>query len=178
MWTSSSQRQLFVKFLSRRNATGRLTIGSLSVPCALGRSGLKVRKREGDGATPIGRYLARFGYFRRDRTMRPATGLTFKTLARRDGWCDAPSDRNYNRRVPMPYPASAERLWRDDRLYDIVIVLSYNERPRVRGRGSAIFMHVAKEELAPTEGCVALRRADIKRILALVGRGAILRIGV
>jgi L,D-peptidoglycan transpeptidase YkuD (ErfK/YbiS/YcfS/YnhG family) len=152
-------------------------IGSLNVPCAVGRSGVKALKREGDGATPAGRYQARFGYIRRDRIMHPHTGLPLRPLKPRDGWCDAPSDRNYNRRVAIPYPASAERLWRDDRLYDIIIVLSYNERPRVRGRGSAVFMHVAREGLAPTEGCVALRRADLKRVLALLGRRATVPIG-
>ena len=93
-----------------------------------------------------------------------------------DGWCDDPVDRNYNRRVRHPYPASAERLWRSDHLYDLVVVLGYNDRPRVAGRGSAIFMHVAGPGFAPTEGCVALRLPDLKRLLEEVPRGAVVTI--
>lgn len=89
-----------------------------------------------------------------------------------DGWCDAPSDRNYNRGVTLPYSASTERMWRDDELYDVVGILDHNARPRVRGRGSAIFLHVARAGYRPTEGCVALARGDLMRVLRLVGRGA------
>lgn len=89
-----------------------------------------------------------------------------------DGWCDAPSDRNYNRPVQLPYPASTERMWRDDGLYDVVGILDHNARPRMRGRGSAIFLHVARDGYRPTEGCVALSRRDLMRVLAIVGRGA------
>jgi L,D-peptidoglycan transpeptidase YkuD (ErfK/YbiS/YcfS/YnhG family) len=94
-----------------------------------------------------------------------------------DGWCDAPGDRNYNRPISHPYPASAERMWRQDQLYDIVVVLGYNDRPRIRGRGSAIFLHVARGNLAPTEGCIALRRSDLEKLLPLIGGRTTLRIG-
>lgn len=93
------------------------------------------------------------------------------------GWCDAPSDRNYNRGVRLPYPASAEEMWRKDGLYDIVVELGYNDRPRARGRGSAIFMHVARTGLLPTAGCVALRRKHLLMVLARLGRRAVIRIG-
>jgi len=93
-----------------------------------------------------------------------------------DGWCDAPADRNYNRLVKHPYPASAERLWRTDRLYDVLIVLDYNERPRVRGGGSAIFVHVAGCDYAPTAGCVALARRHLERLLERLGRHAALSV--
>jgi L,D-peptidoglycan transpeptidase YkuD (ErfK/YbiS/YcfS/YnhG family) len=92
-----------------------------------------------------------------------------RAIRLREGWCDAPADRNYNRPVRHPYPAGAERLWRTDALYDIVVVLDYNDRPRVRGRGSAIFMHVAKPGYAPTEGCIALARAHLLRLLERMG---------
>jgi L,D-peptidoglycan transpeptidase YkuD (ErfK/YbiS/YcfS/YnhG family) len=82
-----------------------------------------------------------------------------------DGWCDDPQDRNYNRQVQHPYPASAERMWREDQLYDLVVVLGYNDRPRIAGRGSAIFMHVASPQMKPTEGCVALKREHLQRLL-------------
>ena len=112
------------------------------------------------GAGPSLRVL-----FRADRLPRPRTALPVQRIGRADGWCDAPGDRNYNRPVRHPYPASAERLWREDALYDVVVVLGHNQRPRLRGAGSAIFMHVARPGYLPTEGCIALRRDHLLRLL-------------
>ncbi|MEQ1652936.1 MAG: L,D-transpeptidase family protein [Hyphomicrobium sp.] len=140
--------------------------------CVLGRGGSKVLKREGDGATPLGRYAAREVLFNPKAQRRPRTGLPVRAIAPRDGWCDAVSDRNYNRPVRHPYPASAERLWRDDGVYDLVVVLDYNIRPRSRNLGSAIFMHVARPGYLPTEGCIALSRADLLKVLRVVRRGS------
>jgi L,D-peptidoglycan transpeptidase YkuD (ErfK/YbiS/YcfS/YnhG family) len=154
-----------VEALSFRCTRGTLCLGSLRFPCALGRSGCTARKREGDGATPIGQWHMRAVLYRPDRLLRPRTALPVRAIRRWDGWCDAPGDRNYNRPVRLPYPASAERLWREDALYDLLVVLDYNERPRARGRGSAIFMHVAKSGYAPTEGCIALARPHLVRLL-------------
>jgi L,D-peptidoglycan transpeptidase YkuD (ErfK/YbiS/YcfS/YnhG family) len=151
---------------------GTLRLGSLSFPCALGRGGCRVRKREGDGATPVGSWRLREVLYRADRLCRPRTRLPVTPLRRDAGWCDAPGDRNYNRLVTLPYPAGAEHLWRADRLYDLVVVLDYNVRPRVRHRGSAIFLHVASAGLTPTEGCIALARAHLLRLLRAVGREA------
>jgi L,D-peptidoglycan transpeptidase YkuD (ErfK/YbiS/YcfS/YnhG family) len=139
--------------------------GAFWLPCALGRSGTRVLKREGDGATPRGRFALRCVLFRAQGA-RPRTALNLKAISHDAGWCDSPQDRNYNRPVRLPYPSSAEHLWRADRLYDVVVVLAYNERPRVRGRGSAIFMHVARGDFEPTEGCVALRAPDLRRLLS------------
>lgn len=148
---------------------GHLTIGSLRVACALGRTGLTSRKREGDGATPIGTVRPKRVYFRSDRMRRrPTTPLPLKPLRNSDGWCDAAGDRNYNRMVTHPYGASAERMWRDDRLYDVVIVTDHNERPRIQGLGSAIFFHIAREGYPPTEGCVAIAPCDMKKVLPLL----------
>jgi L,D-peptidoglycan transpeptidase YkuD (ErfK/YbiS/YcfS/YnhG family) len=139
------------------------------VPCALGRSGIRALKREGDGATPRGRFLLKYIFYRPDRA-RPRTAFDLRRIRRDDGWCDDPANRNYNRRVRLPYPASAERLWRDDELYDFVVVLGQNDVPRVRYRGSAIFMHMARPGFAPTEGCVALRPRDLRRLIAVLPR--------
>lgn len=139
------------------------------VPCALGRSGTRSRKREGDGATPRGTFRLESAFFRPDKLVRPRTRLPLAASRCNDGWCDATNDRNYNRRVKHPYPASAEHLWRRDGLYDIVVVVDYNRRPRRQGAGSAIFMHVAERGLKPTEGCVALTRRNLQKVLALTG---------
>lgn len=161
--------------LSLGSTRGRLRLGVLDLPCALGRSGRRACKREGDGATPLGSFRILRVLHRADRVWRPRTSLPVRAIARDDGWCDAPGDRNYNRGVRLPYPASAERLWREDRLYDIVVVIDHNTRPRVRGHGSAVFVHVARPGFAPTEGCIALRRDHLLRLLAAIGRNATLR---
>src|SRR5690349_5923716 len=122
-----------VAALSPGATRGTVKLGGLAFPCALGRSGRRAVKREGDGATPIGRWRLLQVLYRADHILRPATGLPVRPIRASDGWCDAPHDRNYNRPVRHPYPASAERLWREDALYDIVVVLSHNVRPRVRG---------------------------------------------
>ncbi|WP_291180666.1 L,D-transpeptidase family protein [Hyphomicrobium sp.] len=155
--------------LSPKSTAGRLTLGSLVLRCALGRGGIRAEKREGDGATPRGQFRLESAFYRRDRMARPRTALALTAIRPDDGWCDAANDRNYNRRVQHPYAASAERLCRGDGLYDMVVVIGYNRRPRRRGAGSAIFMHVAERGLKPTEGCVALARRDLLKVLAHIG---------
>ena len=155
---------------------GVVKLGDLAYPCALGRSGRRALKREGDGATPIGRWRLLQVLYRPDRIRRPVTGLPVRQIKPDDGWCDAPNDRNYNRPVRKPYPASAEELWRADGLYDIVVVLSHNVRPRIRGAGSAIFMHVAQPGYKPTAGCIALEREHLRRLLARLGAWARIRV--
>ncbi|MBO0743227.1 MAG: L,D-transpeptidase family protein [Hyphomicrobiaceae bacterium] len=160
-----------------RATRGRLKLGNLTFPCALGRAGVRVRKREGDGATPAGAWPLLCVFYRADRVLRPRTALPVRPLHLDDGWCDAPSDRNYNRLVKHPYPASAERLWRADGLYDVLVVLDYNTCPRVRGKGSAIFMHAASSDYAPTQGCIAVARGHLGRLLERLGGHAAVRVG-
>jgi L,D-peptidoglycan transpeptidase YkuD (ErfK/YbiS/YcfS/YnhG family) len=172
------RRVAAVLALSANATRGRLKLGPLSFPCALGRAGCCVRKREGDGATPVGLWRMGEVLYRPDRVRRPRTHLPVRAIRPQDGWCDVSADRNYNRPVRHPYAANAERLWRSDELYDVLIVLGYNDRPRVRGRGSAIFMHVAKPGYAPTEGCIALARGHLLRLLAQLGPGAAVAVPV
>ena len=134
--------------------------------CALGRSGVSATKREGDGATPAGSFLLRRVLFRPDRTPAPPGWLPVRPIAPTDGWCDDPADPLYNRPVSLPYPGRHERLWRDDGLYDVVVVLGHNDDPIVPGDGSAVFLHVAGDDYAPTEGCVALAIEDLRAMLA------------
>jgi len=163
--------------LNRAATRGRLRVGNLVIPCLIGRSGIRASKREGDGATPAGLWTLRHVLFRADRVARPSTRLPVSPIDPQDGWCDAPQDRNYNRLVRLPYPASHESLWRDDRLYDVVVILSHNERPRQAYHGSAVFLHIADPNGRPTAGCVAVAPRDIGRLLALCGPETRISIG-
>lgn len=166
-----------VTALSPLNSSGWLLVGCRRHRVALGRSGWRALKREGDGASPIGSWRAMRVLYRADRVPRPRTGLPVERIGPDDGWCDAAGDRNYNRPVRLPYPASVERLWRPDGLYDLVVVLDHNQRPRVQGAGSAIFMHVARAGYRPTEGCIALSARDLRLVLARLGPGSRIVIG-
>ena len=139
--------------------------GALVFACAIGRNGIGTAKREGDGRTPAGGYALRRVLYRADRTGRPTTALPCDPIAPADGWCDAPGDPRYNRAVTLPYPASAESLWRRDRRYDLLAVIGHNDDPVVHGMGSAVFLHVAGEDYPPTEGCVALAPEDLAAVL-------------
>lgn len=144
---------------------GRLVWKGRVLTCALGRSGVATEKREGDGATPLGCFPLREVRYRADRLEPPVTSLPLSPIRPEDGWCDDPADPLYNRPVPLPYPARHERLWREDSLYDVVVVLGYNDDPVTPGLGSAIFLHIARGAYEATEGCVALTRADLLEIL-------------
>lgn len=144
--------------------------------CALGRAGTTRDKHEGDGATPEGRWPLRELLYRADRITAPLTRLPLSAIARDDGWCDDPGHADYNRRVKLPHPARHETLWREDALYDLVLVLGYNDAPVVPGRGSAIFMHIARPNWQPTEGCVALAPMDLRAILAIAAPGDAVRV--
>jgi L,D-peptidoglycan transpeptidase YkuD (ErfK/YbiS/YcfS/YnhG family) len=160
--------------LSANAALGYVTIGNLRFPAAIGRGGVRALKREGDGATPLGAWRAMAVFYRPDRLKRPRTGLPVRALRPNLGWCDAPADRNYNRAVGLPYPKSHEKLWREDHLYDAIVVLDYNFTHRIGGRGSAIFMHIARPGFTPTEGCVAMTRAHLLRLLGALSNHSLL----
>jgi L,D-peptidoglycan transpeptidase YkuD (ErfK/YbiS/YcfS/YnhG family) len=156
---------IHVRAISARATRGRLRLGNLDFPCALGRSGRRYLKREGDGATPVGTFRLERVLYRADRIQRPRTVLPASPIGENDGWCETAGDRNYNRQIKLPYPASHELLKRQDRLYDIIVVLSHNQRPRVQGHGSAVFFHLVREGYTPTAGCVAVSLRDMRIIL-------------
>lgn len=148
---------------------GWVSYRSLRFPCALGKGGVKRAKREGDGATPVAQLPIRRVWWRVEHGPRPRTRLPVRRSTPNDGWCDAPADRNYNRPVRLPYAASHETMQRQDALYDLVVELGWNDAPVRKGRGSAIFLHVARPGFLPTEGCVALRPRDLRVLLARIG---------
>ena len=163
----------------RATADGRLASPLGAVRCALGRGGVveAAAKREGDGATPLGAWPLRRVLWRPDRLERPVTALATRPLAPEDGWSDDPADPAYNTPVTHPHAFSAERLWREDGLYDVVVVLGHNDDPPTPGAGSAIFLHCARlPDYAPTEGCVALARDDLLAVLARAGPGDALQV--
>lgn len=132
----------------------------------IGQNGISERKHEGDLCTPTGVYPLRRVFYRADRIARPVTTLPLSPIAPTDGWCDDPTSADYNRLVTLPHPARHERLWRDDHVYDLLVVIGYNDEPAHPGAGSAIFMHLQRPDRAPTEGCVALSESDLRIVLA------------
>ncbi|HEX3484855.1 MAG TPA: L,D-transpeptidase family protein [Micropepsaceae bacterium] len=137
--------------------------------CAVGRSGIGQKLREGDGLTPAGSWPLRRVLYRADRMPVPKTGLPVSPIEPDDAWCDVPGDPNYNQAVRLPYPSLDERLWRQDSLYDLIVVVGFNDDPAMPGKGSAIFVHVARPDYSPTQGCVALARDDLIEAVAQLG---------
>jgi L,D-peptidoglycan transpeptidase YkuD (ErfK/YbiS/YcfS/YnhG family) len=146
----------------------QLTYKGLIFPCAIGKGGVSQHKKEGDGCTPVGIYALRECWWRQDKLHHaPKTGLRLRVTNEEDGWCDEPSSPHYNQPVKLPYSLSHEKMWRDDDVYDIVVPLGYNDDPVIPGKGSAIFMHLARPGYEPTEGCVALAKDHMLELLAL-----------
>ena len=172
----------FIKVLYVRRqpgvpARGWLTAGPLALPVALGRTGIAANKHEGDGATPRGRFRLVRLWWRADRHARPRTLLPVRRIGPHDGWCEDPADRHYNRPVKVSPKSSADRLARKDGLYDFIIELDHNTRPRVAGRGSAVFVHIARPGFAPTAGCVALHANALRRLIGRIGPRTKIEIG-
>lgn len=156
---------------------GVLRFHGRAMPVALGRGGVRANKREGDGATPRGRFRLLRVWWRPDRLTRPKTRLPVRPIRRNDAWCEEPADRRYNRPFARTHSEAGDRLWRDDHLYDLFVELDHNTRPRVAGRGSAVFIHIARSGFSPTAGCVALEAGALRRLLARLPRDAYIRIG-
>lgn len=147
-------------------------------PCRIGRDGYiaRVLGCEGDFKTPLGAYSVRYGFYRADRLAPPPSLLTFHALRPDDGWCDAPQDAAYNLPVRLPYPAGAETMWKDSGVYDIVVVLGHNDSPPVAGRGSAIFLHIARADDGPTAGCIAVTPDVMAAILPALSPDCVITI--
>ena len=155
---------------------GQLNWPGGSAAAAVGRSGVRTDKHEGDGATPAGTYPLFHILYRQDRIAPPVSQLPVSPLVPGHGWVDDPSDPNYNRLVSLPYPARTEPMWREDELYDALVVIGYNTDPVVPGAGSAIFLHIATANFAPTAGCIAVRKEVLLGLLPLLGPGSTITI--
>jgi L,D-peptidoglycan transpeptidase YkuD (ErfK/YbiS/YcfS/YnhG family) len=148
---------------------GVLLAGPLAIPVVLGRGSIRANKYEGDGATPRGRFRLIRLWWRADRHPRPRTQLPARRITPDLAWCEDTADRRYNRPFRRAANDGGDRLWREDCLYDFIIEIDHNSRPRVAGRGSAVFVHVARPNRSPTAGCVALGANDLLRLLARLG---------
>ncbi|KAA6406057.1 L,D-transpeptidase family protein [Candidatus Tokpelaia sp.] len=193
--------KIYVRALGGDKQRGIMQAGNLRLPCALGRGGISARKREGDRATPRAKMRIVAGFRQNHQSLLPVCGLKLRRIRAGDGWCDAPGDANYNRPVRLPYKSSAEPLARADNLYNIVFVLDWNMKPRIKGRGSAIFLHLARAKsqtdtearqpgrnnraaekparrshatrlFHPTAGCIALPLHAMRRLMPLLQQGA------
>jgi L,D-peptidoglycan transpeptidase YkuD (ErfK/YbiS/YcfS/YnhG family) len=148
---------------------GWLTAGGQTVPVALGRGGIRANKREGDGGTPKGTFRPRQLWWRADRHPRPRTFLAVRAIGPDDAWCEDPSSRHYNQPVRRNRTGGGDRLKRDDHLYDFIVEIDHNSSPRIKGRGSAVFLHLARENFGPTAGCVSMTKSAMLRLLARLG---------
>lgn len=173
----TSVARLRVRAAAGDRRRGWLSVGSLTLPAALGRGGIKANKREGDGATPRGRFRVRRLWWRADRSVRPRTLLPVRSIKIDDAWCEDPTDRRYNQPIKVAPGSPGDRLMRADQLYDLIIEIDHNARPRVTRRGSAVFIHVARPALAPTAGCIAMPKERLRSLLKNLGPQTRLRIG-
>ncbi|MBP7006002.1 L,D-transpeptidase family protein [Patescibacteria group bacterium] len=147
---------------------GHVLFQGTTYPCALGRSGISPtsEKHEGDGATPAGTFFLRELWYRADRLSQPVCGLPTRIIQEQDGWCDDVALSEYNTHVSLPFSGSHENLWCEDEIYDVIVPLGYNDEHPIPGKGSAIFLHVARPGFTPTAGCVAMKREDLLEILS------------
>ena len=148
---------------------GWLTADGWSVPVALGRGGILANKREGDGGTPRGVYRPLRLWWRADRHARPRTYLPVRPIRPEDAWCEDPRDRHYNQPIRLVQDQAGDRLTREDHLYDFIIEIDHNSAPRIAGRGSAVFLHLARPNFSPTAGCVSMTKSSMLRLLRRMG---------
>ncbi|MFZ5737923.1 MAG: L,D-transpeptidase family protein [Pseudomonadota bacterium] len=169
--------RLEVRAAAGRRSRGWLIAGGHPIPVSLGRGGILANKREGDGGTPRGTFRPLRLWWRPDRGPRPRTSLPVRIIGPDDAWCEDPQSRHYNRPIRRSPAGEGDRLMRDDHLYDLIVEIDHNTRPRIAGRGSAVFLHLARDNFGPTAGCVAMTRPNLTRLLARLGPGTKIVIG-
>jgi L,D-peptidoglycan transpeptidase YkuD (ErfK/YbiS/YcfS/YnhG family) len=157
--------------------TGYLNYKNFKFRCALGKNGIRKKIKEGDGITPKGIYKIKTVYYRQDRIKKPSTSINSKKIKKNMGWCDDPKSVNYNQLINLPNNYNSEKLFRNDNIYDLIVVLDYNMNPTIKNKGSAIFIHIAKKNYTPTKGCIALSKIDLLRILNKINKKTKIKIG-
>jgi L,D-peptidoglycan transpeptidase YkuD (ErfK/YbiS/YcfS/YnhG family) len=171
-------KSLQVLVINHSLAKGILRVGAVDMPCLLGRSGMTHRKREGDGRSPIGTFALRTLLYRADRLNKLRSPLSSRPVAQTEAWCDNVDHRCYNSLMPNGLPGSEERLWREDNAYDVLAILDYNMKPRVRGLGSAIFFHLIRDGATSTAGCIAIGIHDMRKVLPRLSKTSAMQIGL
>ena len=153
-----------------------LTYNNYKVKCAVGKRGIGAKKKEGDLITPKGSYKIKGILYRPDKVKNLNTKFEKKAINKKMGWCDDPKSKKYNQLIKLPFKFNFEKLYRNDDIYDIVFVLSFNTNPIIKNKGSAIFIHIAKRNYSPTKGCVAIKKDDIKKLAREINRKTIVKI--
>ena len=153
-----------------------LTIDQYKVKCSIGKRGIKNKKKEGDKVTPRGKFKIIRIFYRKDRVSYLNTNTSKTIITKKMGWCDDPNSKHYNKLIKFPFKFSAEKLYKKNNTYDIVLVLNYNTNPIIKNKGSAIFLHVAKKNYKNTEGCIAVSKIDLKKIVTFIDHKTILKI--
>lgn len=169
IWRDGPFAAILIRAAAGDPRRGWLTAGAWSAPVALGRGGIRANKREGDGGTPKGTFRPRQLWWRDDRHPRPRTFLPVRAIRPEDAWCEDPSSRHYNQPVRLDRERGGDRLQRDDRLYDFIVEIDHNSSPRIAGRGSAVFLHLAREDFSPTAGCVSMTKSAMLQLLQRLG---------
>ena len=144
--------------------------------CALGKRGIGYKRKEGDLITPKGRYKIKYILYRKDRVKKFQTKIKKIVIKKNMGWCDDPNSRNYNKLISLPSSYTHEKLYKKDNIYDIILVLNYNMNPVIKNKGSAIFIHVAKKNYKKTEGCIALKKVQLLKIIKKLNKNTYVKI--
>ena len=144
--------------------------------CSIGKRGISIKKKEGDKKTPKGEFRLKYILYRKDRIIGIKTKLKKIVIKRSMLWCDDPNSSHYNKIINYPSKYSAEKLWRKENIYDIIIVVDYNLNPVIKNKGSAIFLHIAKRKYQPTKGCIAVSKKNIKLIISKINKKTKLKI--
>jgi L,D-peptidoglycan transpeptidase YkuD (ErfK/YbiS/YcfS/YnhG family) len=158
------------------NKSGYLKYKNLKFRCSLGKAGIGIKKKEGDNLTPKGKFKLIQVFYRADRIKKIKTDLPKKTITRNMGWCDDSRSNNYNRLIKLPFNFSYERLYRKDNIYDLVVLISYNTKPIIKNKGSAIFIHICRKKFSPTKGCIALKKNNLVKLLSKVKKNTKIKI--
>ena len=145
-----------------------LTYKNYKLKCALGKRGIGYKKKEGDLITPVGKYKIKYILYRKDRIKKIYSKIRTIVIKKNMAWCNDPESKDYNKLIKLPSDFSFEKLYKKENIYDIVLVLDYNMNPIIKNKGSAIFIHVAKKNFKKTEGCIALRKIHLLKIINLL----------
>jgi len=156
--------------------TGYLKYKNLKFRCALGEAGIKKKKKEGDNITPKGEFKIIKVYYRDDKVKNITTSIKKLKIKKNTGWCDDPNSKFYNKQIKLPSKFSHEKLYRDDNLYDLILVSNYNMNPIIKNKGSAIFIHVAKNSYERTKGCIALKKEHLIKLLSQIKKDTKIKI--